>query len=189
MRSTGAAELRRGDGRAFRRSRPTPRRTAARFCLRTSDRRVPAVPRTGSSIASCSPPRSTTCYCPSSRWPRRGASASRAGMVCVWVGEPAPPPPPEGLRERLRSHLRIAEITTPRGTMRFRVATRSGRSFPLRSSDRRAGEGLARARRPGGRGVATAAAATAFPARDRAVTSLRARIVALGPHAAVDPVE
>ena len=43
------------------------------------------------------------------------------GMVCLWVGEPAPPPPPEGLRERIWSRLRISEVWTPRGTMRFRV--------------------------------------------------------------------
>jgi SAM-dependent methyltransferase len=47
---------------------------------------------------------------------------SRAGgMVCIWVGEAAPPPPPEGLGERLQRRRRIVDITTPRVTMRFRV--------------------------------------------------------------------
>ena len=43
------------------------------------------------------------------------------GMVCIWVGEAAPPPPPDGLRERLRRKRGVVEITTPRVTMRFRV--------------------------------------------------------------------
>jgi SAM-dependent methyltransferase len=43
------------------------------------------------------------------------------GMVCIWLGEANPPPPPESLSERLRQKLRLVDITTPRVTMRFRV--------------------------------------------------------------------
>lgn len=43
------------------------------------------------------------------------------GMVCIWLGEPAPPPPPEGFREHVRRMLGLVDITTPRVTMRFRV--------------------------------------------------------------------
>jgi SAM-dependent methyltransferase len=43
------------------------------------------------------------------------------GMVCIWVGEAAPPPPPEGFGERLQRTRRLVDITTPRVTMRFRV--------------------------------------------------------------------
>jgi SAM-dependent methyltransferase len=43
------------------------------------------------------------------------------GMVCVWLGEANPQPPPSGIRERLRRRRGIVQITTPRATMRFRV--------------------------------------------------------------------
>jgi SAM-dependent methyltransferase len=43
------------------------------------------------------------------------------GLVSIWLGEPAPPAPPEGLRERLREKLGITHVATPGGTMRFRV--------------------------------------------------------------------
>jgi ubiquinone/menaquinone biosynthesis C-methylase UbiE len=43
------------------------------------------------------------------------------GMVCIWIGEPNPPPPPSGLRERLWRWRGIAQIRTSRATMRFRV--------------------------------------------------------------------
>jgi ubiquinone/menaquinone biosynthesis C-methylase UbiE/uncharacterized protein YbaR (Trm112 family) len=51
------------------------------------------------------------------------------GMVCVWTGEAAPPPPPEGLRERLRRKRGVVEITTPRVTMRFRVPRGAADAF------------------------------------------------------------
>lgn len=43
------------------------------------------------------------------------------GMVCIWLGEAAPPPPPEGRRERLWRRLGVVHVETPRLTMRFRV--------------------------------------------------------------------
>ncbi|HZT84229.1 MAG TPA: methyltransferase domain-containing protein [Gaiellaceae bacterium] len=43
------------------------------------------------------------------------------GTVSVWLGEANPPPPPSDFRDRLRRRLRIADVTTPRVTMRFRV--------------------------------------------------------------------
>ena len=43
------------------------------------------------------------------------------GTICIWFGEATPPPPPEGLRERLRRRRGIMQVVTPRATMRFRV--------------------------------------------------------------------
>jgi ubiquinone/menaquinone biosynthesis C-methylase UbiE/uncharacterized protein YbaR (Trm112 family) len=50
------------------------------------------------------------------------------GMVCIWLGEAAPPPPPEGLRERLRRR-RVMEVATPRVTMSFRVPKGAADAF------------------------------------------------------------
>ena len=43
------------------------------------------------------------------------------GMVCVWTGEPEPPPPPEGLRESLWRRVGVMKVRTPQTTMRFRI--------------------------------------------------------------------
>jgi SAM-dependent methyltransferase len=53
------------------------------------------------------------------------------GMVCIWVGEPNPPPPPSGLRERLQRRLGVAQVTTPQATMRFRVPAGAVDAFHL----------------------------------------------------------
>jgi SAM-dependent methyltransferase len=43
------------------------------------------------------------------------------GMVCIWTGEPEPPPPPDGLRENLWRRLGFMNVRTPQTTMRFRI--------------------------------------------------------------------